>query len=188
VIGRHDEAIAEAKRAIDIDPLSANAAIVLAQVLFFARRFDAAEVAAREALELDPTYLTANVFLGFIHLARQEYDPAVSMLEKAVSIDPHHERIGSLALALGLAGRRDQAVDMLQRLTDLASRSYVSPFSLAEAHAGLRQTEPWRQAMAAALEERAGLLVFLDAEWWDTMRDDPYMAELRRKVGLPAPL
>ena len=186
VIGRHDEALAEAKRAIDIDPLSANAAIVLAQVLFFARRFDAAEVAAREALELDPNYLTANVFLGFIHLARQEYDPAVSMLEKAVSIDPHHERIGTLALALGLAGRRDQAVDMLQRLTDLASRSYVSPFSLAEAHAGLRQTEPWRQAMAAALEARAGLLVFLDAEWWDTMRDDPYMAELRRKVGLPA--
>ena len=89
-----------------------------------------------------------------------------------MAIDPHHERIGSLALALGRAGRRDQAVDMLQRPTDLASRSYVSPFSFAEAHAGLRQTEPWRQAMAAALEERAGLLVALDAEWWDSMRDD----------------
>jgi hypothetical protein len=35
----------------------------------------------------------------------------------------NHERIGGLALALGLAGRRDQAVAMLQRLTDLASRS-----------------------------------------------------------------
>jgi hypothetical protein len=95
--------------------------------------------------------------------------------------------IGSLGHALGLAGRRDQAVDMLRRITEQASRSYVSPFCFATAHAGLRPVEPWRQAVAAALEERAGLLVFLDAAWWDDMRDDPFMAELRRKVGLPAP-
>ena len=37
------------------------------------------------------------------------------------------------------------------------------------------------------LEERAGLLVFLNFAFWDVMRDDPYVAELRRKVGLPAP-
>jgi len=39
--------------------------------------------------------------------------------------------------------------------------------------------------MAAALEERTGLLAFLDAPWSDSMRHHPYYAELRRMVGLP---
>jgi tetratricopeptide (TPR) repeat protein len=144
-------------------------------------------VAAKAALELDPNYLTANIFLGYIHLARQEYDPAVSMAEKALSIAPHPLTVGSLGMVLGLAGHRDRAVDMLQRVTDLASRSYVSPFCFAQVHYGLGQVEPFRQSMAAALEERAGLLVFLNFAFWDNMRDDPFVAELRRKVGLPAP-
>jgi len=64
----------------------------------------------------------------------------------------------------------------------------VSPFCFAQVHYGLGQVEPFRQAMDAALEERAGLLVFLNSAFWDAMRDDPYVAELRRKVGLPAPV
>ena len=63
----------------------------------------------------------------------------------------------------------------------------MSSFCLAQVHHGLAQVEPFRLAMTAALEERAGLLVFLDAAWWDFMRDDPFMAELRRELGLPAP-
>jgi len=119
-----------------------------------------AERAFTRCLELTPTSLGARVWYPVLLAAIGRHDEAIAEAKRAV--------------------------DMLQRLTDLASRSYVSPFCFAQVHFGLGQVEPWRQAMAAALEERAGLLVFLDAAWWDTMRDDPYMAERRRKVGLPA--
>jgi hypothetical protein len=39
--------------------------------------------------------------------------------------------------------------------------------------------------MQAAIEERNGFCAMLNAPWYDNMRDDPFFAELRRKVGLP---
>jgi TolB-like protein/Flp pilus assembly protein TadD len=184
-MGRHDEAIAEAETLRRIDPLSASAATIHGQVLYFTRRFDEAEHACRQALELDPGFVTALVFVGLVHLTRREYDEAVSMMSQALSLAPHHQQLGLMGLACGLAGREAEALDMLERLTDLSRRSYVSPHSLAEAYAGLGRVEEWRAMMAAALEERSGLLVHLDAAWWDSLRDDPFLAEIRRQVGPP---
>lgn len=40
--------------------------------------------------------------------------------------------------------------------------------------------------MRACLEERNGLLTYLDGPWNDRMRYDPFFAEVRRTVGLPS--
>jgi hypothetical protein len=52
---------------------------------------------------------------------------------------------------------------------------------------GVQPTAAMRQAVAAALEERAGLLVFLDAEWSDTMRDET-LALVQVCARIAAPL
>ena len=100
VTGRHDEAVAEAKRAIDIDPLSANAATALVQVLFSARRFDQAEVAAKAALELDPKFARAAAEMAMLHMFRWEAEdiadkdsevPQIeSWAQKAIQLEPNN--------------------------------------------------------------------------------------------------
>jgi tetratricopeptide (TPR) repeat protein len=79
-IGRAEDAIQEAKRAVEIDPLSVNAATALGQVLYLTRRYDEAGSVLRRALEIDPNYPTALFFLGLVHLAKKQFDEAVELL------------------------------------------------------------------------------------------------------------
>ena len=52
---------------------------------------------------------------------------------------------------------------------------------------GLGDLENWRKMMQACLEERNSLLIFLNcAQWYDSVRGDPFFQELVTKVGLPA--
>lgn len=184
-IGRWEDAIREAQRAAQIDPLSVNAAAALAQVLYLTRRFDEASTALTRALELDPRYPTAVVFVGFVHLARHNFAEGIAVLEQTTKEIHHPHFLAHNGLAYGLAGRREDALRVLDELTGLAAHSYVSPISFAFVYQGLGDRERWRAMMQAAFEERNGFLALLNAPWNDSVRDDPFFAELRRKVGLP---
>jgi tetratricopeptide (TPR) repeat protein len=63
-MGRHEDALAFAERARDLDPVSPNAWHNLGAVHYFARRYDEAIMHFREALDLDPNYGGAHVMLG----------------------------------------------------------------------------------------------------------------------------
>ncbi len=185
-IGRFDEAVREAEHAVQLDPLSVNAATLLGQVLYWCRRFDEAQVALTKALEIDPNYPTALAFTGFVHAARNQWPEAVAFLEKTVSIFPHPNFIGLMAWAYGRVGRREDALRVLDRLTERSKHTYVSPLAVAWVYQGLEDMEPWRKWMQATFDERSGLMAFLNAPWNDHVRSDPFFQELVRKVGLPS--
>jgi non-specific serine/threonine protein kinase len=183
-VGRPEEAIREAQRAVDIDPLSVNAATSLAQVLYFSRRYDEASRALARALEIDPNYPTAVLFVGLIHAAKNEVVEGIPFFEKAASIFPHPHWIACKGWIYGRAGRRDDALRLLDELTDLSRRSYVSPQSFAWVYLGLGDLEPYRRMMQASFEERNGFMTLLHAPWNDSVRSDPFFQELVRKRGL----
>jgi tetratricopeptide (TPR) repeat protein len=187
-IGRPDEAVAEARRAMETDPLSVNALTLLGQVLYVACRFDSATSALDQAFEIDPDYPTAVDFRGLVHVARGEFAEGITAMEHAESVAPHHIFIAWVGYAYGLAGRRDDAVRILDQLKSLASNSYVSPYSFSMVYQGIGDRERWRELVKASLHERSGLLVNLDcAPWNDCIRGDPFCAELRRQIGLLEP-
>src|SRR5215469_5767766 len=62
--GRFDEAIAEGKRAIELDPLSPVINTDLGQTFANARRYDEAIAQFRKTLEIDPTFWIAHAALG----------------------------------------------------------------------------------------------------------------------------
>ncbi|MBV8450660.1 MAG: protein kinase, partial [Deltaproteobacteria bacterium] len=55
-IGRHEEALAEAQRAHELDPLNLLTYTVVGDTLFYARRFESSLTPYRKCLELDPTF------------------------------------------------------------------------------------------------------------------------------------
>ncbi len=63
-LGQFDRAIAEGKRAIELDPLSLICNADLSWVYFNARRYDDAEAQARKTLEMDPRFYLAHYYLG----------------------------------------------------------------------------------------------------------------------------
>ena len=136
---------------------------------------------------MDPHYPSALAFQGFLHLAKNEFPEAMAAMEQCAQVFPHPHWVAHKGLVYGLAGRHEDAARILQELVELARRAYVSPMSFAIVYQGLGDMPRWREMMQACLDERSGLLATMDAPWNDSVRQDPFFAEVRRKVGLPEP-
>ena len=185
VTGRADEAVDVARRATSLDPLSASAAGQLSLALYLARRHDEAILAGAKALELEPNDVSALIYVALARIAKQEFAQATVLIERAAGLTAHLHWKAHVALVYGLAGRRDDALQILDSLKTAARDTYVSPYSFGTVYLGLGDVANWKRTMDECVEERNPLLVFLDAPWNDPFRDDPFVTELRRKIGLP---
>ena len=72
-LGRFDEAIAEGKRAVELDPLSLVINADLGMNYYYARRYDEAITQLRKTLEMDPGYYYAHVNLGQVLAAKRAF-------------------------------------------------------------------------------------------------------------------
>ena len=120
-MGRHDEAIAEIKRAQDLDPLSPLLLAIGGEVCILARRYDEAIEQSRKALELDSNYALAHQNLASSFLGKQMYEEAAS--EYAIADRAWGKSNSSgLALAYALTGKRGEALKILRRLREPSSQ------------------------------------------------------------------
>jgi serine/threonine-protein kinase len=186
VTGRHEEAIAACRRALDLDPLSLFITMSVAWAYYFARDFDRALEYGGKALEMDPGFGVAYWNIGLSHEQKGHYDQAIASFKQAVALSGRIPTfLAHLGRAWALAGRKVEAQVVLDELHEAASRRYVSSYYFAIVHFGLGETERGFEYLDRAYEERAGFLAFLCVEpIFDSVRDDPRFDELCRRVGL----
>ena len=105
-MGRHEEAIAEAERAHELDPLNLLTYTVVGDALFYARRFERSLTPYRKCLELDPTFGAAHTDLArsLEHVGRP--DEAVEEFVRGTAGPDGSPRPSSgLAILYARAGR-----------------------------------------------------------------------------------
>lgn len=181
-VGRHDEAIAAARRAARLDP-GQLPGISIAWLYYFARRYDRAVEEAERILELDPLDEPSHRVLVLAHLARG--DGAAADREQDRFIRRSMEAPDDLPLDL-------PPVRELYRIwwenrhlegSDLLSPTYVASFG---AVAGVEEG-PVRYLRQACEERTASWdLPFLAVDpRWDGFRDDPAFQEVVDCVGVP---
>jgi tetratricopeptide (TPR) repeat protein len=66
-MGRADEAIAEARRAQEADPVSLVVRANAGMVLYLCRRYDDAIEQCRSALKMDPNFYLAHLYAGWAY-------------------------------------------------------------------------------------------------------------------------
>ena len=81
-MGRFDEAIAAAKIACCLDPLSAIIARDLGLVFYYARQLDRAVEQYRKTLDFEPDFALARQSLGRAYLDKGMYDEALQEIKK----------------------------------------------------------------------------------------------------------
>jgi len=115
-LGRFDEAVAETKRAVELDPLSPIINTDRAYPLYYARRYDEAMAQAKKTIELDPGFFYARQILGMVLQAKGDLPGAVAEFEKArqLSGDPLH--LALLAVAKAKMGDKNIAQQVLVEL------------------------------------------------------------------------
>jgi tetratricopeptide (TPR) repeat protein len=112
----YPKARAAAEHAVALDPKLAQAHASLGFIDFFWSWDSAsAEREFKTALALDPSSVVSHHWYGSMLIHEGRYNEAIDQLNLAQRLDPTSEAVLSTrALALGLSGRRGEAVDMLQ--------------------------------------------------------------------------
>jgi len=185
-MGRVDDAIAEAKRAQELDALSPRINTDLGWCLLYAGRAPEAAAQFRSTLELDADYVSARWGLGAALTRQASYDAAIAELTRAVRLSEGSPvLIGHLGLAYGLSGARADATARLSQLNGLAAREYVPSSSLALVQLGLGRKADALDLMNRAYDEHDFGLVFLQvAPWFDPLRSDPAFQRLAGRMQL----
>ena len=186
-MGRHEEAIAEERRAQEIDPLSLIINKNVGTLLYYAGRLEESVEQYRKSLELDPHFARTRIYLGLAYALSGRYEEAVAEYRKAAEISGGGTLLTALlGHASALAGRTGEARELLGELERLAGERYVPAFNVAIVHAGLGETDRVFEWLGRAFEERSSWLVSLKVEpLFDGHRTDPRFGDLVRKVGLP---
>jgi serine/threonine-protein kinase len=162
--GELEEGIAEARRALDIDPLSAYVSMTLAGCLCTADRLDEAIETASRAVQQDPESFVARWMLGVSMGTAGRFEEAVSAFEVAARMSGRHTlALTFMAGVFGQWGKRSEASALHRELLERASRGYV-PL----AHLALT-------AEAAGLHEEA--MIFARRAWDE--REPPFILHAR---------
>jgi DNA-binding winged helix-turn-helix (wHTH) protein/TolB-like protein len=174
--GRTDEALAEAERAGELDPLSPIIATTLAERLYFARRYNEAIAQLRRTLEVERDFIPALLLLGLSYEQAGEYREAVAVLQRArdLSGGKLDNVVAALGHAYASAGRKGEARQVLGLLM---STEHGMPYNLALLFAGLgEKQEALRWLRKAREKDKDG------AETINLMRNDPRLDGLRSEA------
>lgn len=183
--GRPEEALAWAERAREHDPLAISG-IGIGWILFQARRYGEADRELRSALQVQPDEPSALFFLGFVLNAKGQPELAVPVLEKALSVSHRSPAvIGVLIRAYAHAGRRTDALHLLEELKQRQRAGYVPAAAFVNAYLGLDNKEQAFAWLERAYQEHSNILLFLRVHpFFDPLRGDPRFADLVHRVGL----
>ena len=92
----------------------------------------------------------------------------------------------ALAHTYGVAGRRQEALDILDQLTCLAKEEYVSPYFIAGIHLGLQEEGRCLEWLEHAYDDKSHWLLYLHIDpGMDKLRETPELQNLLRRIGLP---
>jgi DNA-binding winged helix-turn-helix (wHTH) protein/TolB-like protein/Flp pilus assembly protein TadD len=170
-VERFDEAIAEAKRTEELEPLSFVASSHLGWIYYLSGKNDEAIEQCKKILELDPSSFPARRYLGLAYEAKGMYAEAISEFQTGVKLSGSPLMLALLGHAYAASGKRTEAQQVLTDLQQLQDQRYVSPYTVAAIYAGLGDKDQAFRWLDTAVESRD--------IWLMNLKVDPVFAKLR---------
>jgi DNA-binding winged helix-turn-helix (wHTH) protein/TolB-like protein/Tfp pilus assembly protein PilF len=170
-VERTDEAIAEAQRAAELDPLSFSTGIHLGWIYYMAGRYDEAIAHCQKLLAVDAGFFPVYRYLGLSYEQKGMYKEAIAAFERGIQLSGSPLLVALLGHAYAVAGNRAEAARVLNELQEMAGQRYVSPYTVAAIYAGLRDNERAFDWLEKAIAERD--------IWLMNLRVDPVFKDLR---------
>jgi eukaryotic-like serine/threonine-protein kinase len=183
-VGRNEEAIAEMRRAQELEPLSLIINTNLGWAFYYARQYDQAIEQYKRTLEMDADFANARLRLGEAYEQKGMYEDAATEYQKAVTLSRWNQRmVGSLGHAYAASQKKDEARKVVQELKENSKVRYVSPITIALVYVSLGQKDEALAWLERGYEERESGMMLRNPQF-DSLRSDPRFDTLVRKIGL----
>lgn len=186
-MSRFDEALNEIEKAQELDPLSLAINIGVGHVLYLSRQYDKAIEQYKRAVDLDPDFMLTHVWFGRPYLEKGMFKEAIAELETAVQLSGESTlALAMLGHGLASAGRRPEAMQIVEKLKERSKSQYVPSYWMAVIYNGFKDREQVLAWLRKAFEERSSWLVWSNVEprfaW---LREDPDFASLLKEMNFP---
>ncbi len=179
-LDRMEESVVEYRKALALDPLSPLLHTALGAEYYFERDYDRSIEESRRALDLEPNFVLAYFNVGRAYVQQRAYAKAIAELKKARELSGESSAMTmALGYAYAAAGKKSDAMKMIDLLKARARRGYVPAFYVGAIYAGLRDVEQSLAWLKKAHDERCDYMVHLGKEAAaDPLRKDARFAEL----------
>jgi TolB-like protein/class 3 adenylate cyclase/tetratricopeptide (TPR) repeat protein len=189
--GRPQEAIDEANRARQLDPLSPIIGVVQGIAYFSARQFGKAIEICNKLIADNPTFSPAHLWLANSYWGEHRYPQAIQEWKTASQLSGNRND-AEFAIALDVGFRSGGWPSALRKGIEAslgqrkARTGYVYPYDIAKLYADLGDMDHAFEWLNTAYQEHGTGLIGLRTDFmFDSLRSDPRYAELVRKIGFP---
>jgi eukaryotic-like serine/threonine-protein kinase len=185
-VGRRQEAISAASRAVELDPVSSYALSNQFKILYFTREFDQAIALERRQLEINPNDLGAYFLIGNCYEAEGKYAEAVAAWQRAMTPPGAKQGVTPMESAYqaeGIKGVWRWQLTMLQK----APSAYQSPYEIAILYSRLGDKDKALAVLEKLYSKHGQEMAHVNQEpGFDSIRSDPRFQALVRRMNFPA--
>jgi adenylate cyclase len=187
-LGRMAGAAEEAKKAVELDPLSPIIGTNYAETLFDMKEYDESMETLAKIIEAEPSFGPAHEQLFVIYVQRGKFDEALRERDALVAINKGRRPItakANLAYAYAYMGRKEEARALLAEVEAHAKEELLSYFDIAGTYFKLGDVDKGFQLLERSYEERERFIAFLRTpRELDGVRTDPRYLSLIKRVGI----
>jgi len=184
-VGRYDEAIAEAKHAQELDPLSPIISGSVAATLLYARKYDDSIEQFKKSMQMDPNISLEHWDMAIAYAQKKMYPEAVAEWQKAMTLNGNSARAATAGEAYRLSGFQgflQSWLDQLAKDPQAAQRAY----NAARISALLGKNNEAVSWLQKAFTARGGQMVLLKCDpVFDPIRSDSGFQAIVKKMNFP---
>jgi TolB-like protein/Tfp pilus assembly protein PilF len=196
--GRLQEALDRERRALELDPLSTIINRNVGDVLLFQKQYDEAIAQYRKTLELDPDFFSAINNLAYAYTQKGMYQEAIAEQQRGAATlssalpPPGRTPVSapppaSLGYIYAKSGRRVEAQQILNRISEASRQRYIPALASARIYAALGDRDrafEWLEKAHADRSIAAQTFGIKVDPAFDSLRSDPRFADLLRRINL----
>jgi len=184
---RNEQALAEAEKACELDPLSPVVGANLAKILQEAGQNDKAIEQAKKTLDLEPDSAVTHAVLGIAYQDKRLYAEAITEYKRALQLGgPPGEMRGLLGYAYAVSGNRIDAEKIIAELRALWPGHTHAALDLAVVFSGLGDKKNTLYWLDKAQEMHVSDLIEIGQDsHFVELRSDRHFQALVQRVGAP---